>query len=515
MSRAASLSGVWPVLTAQQALELDRQSFASDPDKSYEFIERAGSRVAEWILKSPRFRLAISRIKVHVLVGPGHNGADGYVAARVLHESGRFDAVVYAYQEPRDAQVRKARALALNSGVVLMRLDEIQLDPQSKTHRRCQEIVIDALFGVGIRAEGISSEVFGDLFLKIEAARKKKDIFVIAIDTPSGLDAGTGCVRGVCLRADMTLAMGYFKLGHFQNEGPRVTGRVYQVPLPYSEAITESLHPLWAVGKKFLKTNIPVRSRSGNKSSFGHVYVIAGSMKYPGAGVLVCRAALAVGAGYVHWFQLGGLWPLWLKIPEVIPESGKAVSDEFLEQPGVYCVGPGLSDREELRKILMTLQSNKEARVVVDAGGLSAWAELGRSASSNWVFTPHPKELGEMLGISTEQVQRDRLLAIQSAQSRFGGVFILKGYKTLITDGTKVFVSLRGNSSLAKAGSGDVLAGLVAGLLAQKPDEVFLQTTLAVILHALAADEWCEHSAARSLTPSQLIEMVPVTLKHL
>lgn len=512
MSRAASLSGIWSVLTAQQALELDRQSFSQDPSKSYEFIERAGALVAEWILKSPRFNRTNSQVTVHVLVGPGHNGADGYVAARVLHESRRFKVEVYVYQEPRDELVLRARELAVREGVTLKGWGEVLVKQQGKC---TQAILIDALFGVGIRQEGLSSDLFGELFSKIEAARKMKKIFVLAIDTPSGLDAGTGCVGGVCLRANVTLAMGHFKLGHFQNEGPAVTGRLYQVHLPYSASVINSIAPVGAVGKRFLKLNLPGRSRSGNKASFGHVCVIAGSMKYPGAGVLACRAALAVGAGYVHWFQLGGLWPEWLTIPEVIPESGEVVPDEFLQRPATYCVGPGVVDQKRLKSILIALESNQRARVIVDAGGLSVFAGLGRKASLNWVFTPHPKELGEMLGLSIEHVQKNRLAAIKNAQSRFGGVFVLKGYKTLITDGEKVFVSLRGNSNLAKAGSGDVLAGLISGLLAQKSDEVLLQTTLAVVLHALAADEWCQHSAGRSLTPSQLIEMVPLTLKKL
>lgn len=272
-----------------------------------------------------------------------------------------------------------------------------------------------------------------------------------------------------------------------------------------------------------LLKKLPVRGQRSNKSHGGRVWLIAGSRKYPGAAILAATAAGRIGAGYVGLSMSGGSQLLnSFKAPDILPLAFKrSVLREF--HPNAVAIGPGLGKAKmaqgQARKAFQFLRKQSQIKVVIDADGLLA---IGRGPlPSHWILTPHSGELARMLGWQVSQVDRDRDRAAREAQRKYGCIVVLKGHRTLIAapgkatskrSEVRLFRNLSGNSALAKAGTGDVLTGMIAGLLAQNV-EPLAATRLAVWLHGHLADCWIASGHDHlSLLASDLIAMLPTVL---
>jgi ADP-dependent NAD(P)H-hydrate dehydratase len=274
---------------------------------------------------------------------------------------------------------------------------------------------------------------------------------------------------------------------------------------------------------KSLLKQLPVRGQRSNKSHGGRVWLIAGSRKYPGAAILAATAASRIGAGYVGLSMSGGSQLLnSFEAPDILPLAFKrSVLLEF--HPNAVAIGPGLGKTKlaqgQARKVLQFLRQTTQIKVVVDADGLLA---IGRGRlPSHWVLTPHSGELARMLRWKVSKVDRDRDRAVREAQRKFGCIVVLKGHRTLIASPrsvqlkkkeVSVFQNLSGNSALAKAGTGDVLTGMIAGLLAQNV-EPLTAARLAVWMHGHLADCWVKSGHDHlSLLASDLVRMLPAVL---
>ena len=276
--------------------------------------------------------------------------------------------------------------------------------------------------------------------------------------------------------------------------------------------------------------HLPVRKKNANKSHGGRLWIIAGSGRFPGAAILASAAAARIGAGYVGLSMLGGdksAEPFWVKAPDLIalPATTKTLT-EFT--PSAVAIGPGIgrsrTAQETARKILRRLEKQTETLVVVDADGLRA---LGRAPlPPHWILTPHSGELAHLLGWPVGKVDGDREAAVEMAQQKFGCIVVLKGHGTLIASAfvakraskrsspwrSTVFRNSTGNSALAKAGTGDVLTGIIAGLLAQKVEPLYA-ARLGVWLHGELADRWVNSGRDQlSLMASDLLADLPLAL---
>jgi hydroxyethylthiazole kinase-like uncharacterized protein yjeF len=472
--------------TAEEAQTADRRAQELLGLSSEAFIEQAAQRFVESLQKEvlDDFSQPIFLTKVLVLVGPGNNGADGLSIARKLEALGL---VVQLW---------------FYSGMVPF--------PERKEF----SLVIDAIFGVGFSRE-LKPQI-ADSFRRWNQHRKTtgSDCRIIAVDIPSGLNATTGWAQPVALRADMTITFGKAKLGLVINQGPLYCGKLRVVDIGFPQALMrEMAHEKYALGANTARSFLPRRNFLGNKGSFGTVMVCAGSVQFPGAALLCSRAAFRSGVGYVYVLKQRGLESFTTLLPESIPVTEDDFSD-IVQKNCVWLVGPGLRSDFKYAALFEFLIANQVEKVLIDASAIRPAADYfsGKQSPKSWVWTPHPGEAARILGAKVGEIQQDRVHAVRELSRRFGGVFVLKGYRSLIAQEDTLFVNLSGNASLAKAGSGDVLSGIIAGFLAQSRS-VLLAVAAAVYTHGAVADRWVRSGKdGASLQPSDLIDHLPETL---
>ena len=467
------------LLTPDQALELDRQTFLRPGFSSEVFIRMAGHAVVKVL-----GQLSLLDKRILVVAGPSHNGDDGRVV----------------FQELESLQV----SVSIWSGVGLPDFENF-------------DVIVDALLGVGLSRP--LTRLYLDLVKKLNEVRSKREkqkIFfcVISVDTPTGLNNLTGWPDPVAVCAHHTVTMQAAKPGFFQNEGPCFTGRIWRIRLPYpDELFKEMASTHFAFGAKLARRLLPSRPFNSNKGTFGSLNIVAGSAKYPGASILAARAALRTGVGSVRLIQFENVFPNWFSIPETLLEIWSLVPKQIDSQK-VWVVGPGLEDHSKTKQIIEKLLASYCEKVILDATALEVLAKMKVRLPPTWLLTPHPKELGRLIKKETEEVQKNRFESARMAQEKYGASVLLKGYKTVLASAGKIYICLRGHSALAKAGSGDVLSGIIGSLGAQ--GLTMLEAgMLAAVLQGMAADMWIENGDPASMLPSDLIELLPRVQKTL
>lgn len=258
------------------------------------------------------------------------------------------------------------------------------------------------------------------------------------------------------------------------------------------------------------KKNLPTRSRSDNKTKGGKCLVVAGSKGYWGAAVLVARAAARAGAGYVYLADQDSAPKILLRSPDFLSlqKKDKVSSGDF----NAVAVGPGLNSKNYIKFWIKKLLKINQQKVVLDAGSFDAILKFKKKFPPSWILTPHEGEMGRLLGVSSDLIRKDRVKYIKLAQAKYGGIFILKGFHTLVTDGKTLTQIQSGNPALAKAGTGDVLCGIVLALLSQGIEPV-QAACLGAFIHGFIADHWIkEKNDQLSLMASDLIDRLPKSL---
>ncbi len=460
--------------TAAQVRDLDRRAIEGHGICGATLMARAGAAAfAVLAVRYPRAR------RLAVVCGPGNNGGDGYVLARLAREAGLEVRVGAVGALPAsDGDAGKARAACERSGVMIAPFDPAML--------ASAEVVVDALLGTGL-----AREVGGEFRAAIEAINAARRP-VLALDVPSGLDADTGAVRGVAVRAAHTLTFVGLKAGLFTGRGREMSGEILFDDLGVPPAVYEGLVPAARrITEAGLRGSIRVRARDAHKGVCGHVLVVGGGPGMPGAARLAGQAACRAGAGLVSL----AVHPSHAAcLPAGAPELlafGVAQAEELAPlaaRADVIALGPGLGQSGWARALFQAaLRTGKPLVVDADALNLLAGEPL---RADDWILTPHPGEAGRLLGIGAERVQADRFAAVREIAHGYGGVCVLKGSGTLIAAAGDEPVDLcdRGNPGMASGGMGDVLTGVIAALRAQGLG-ARTAARAAVWLHAMAADE--------------------------
>jgi len=427
-------------------------------------MERAGSAAAQLVQE----RLPTGRVLI--IAGPGNNGGDAFVLARLLRLSGRGVEVVFAGQADRlPADARSAHAAWRAAGG-----EERTSWPEGE-----YALAVDGLFGIGL-SRPVTGETAAliDRFNALSCPRW-------ALDCPSGLDSETGSVRGTAVRADLTLTFIALKPGLLTLDGPDHCGELLLADLGI-EATGEAGG--WIDAPTLFCDWLQRRRRNSHKGSFGSVAVIGGAAGMSGAALLCGRAALHLGAGRVY---VGLLAPLPVDVHQ--PELMLRTPQEAVEAASVLAVGPGLGKSAEAAVLVgLTLRSPLPLLLDADALNLIAadasLATACKARTAPTVLTPHPAEAARLLAVTTAEIQRDRLTAARALSETFRCPVVLKGCGSIIAapDGFWA-IEAAGNAGLATAGSGDVLSGFIAALLAQGwPARAALLA--GVHLHARAAD---------------------------
>jgi NAD(P)H-hydrate epimerase len=495
--------------------DFDRRATTEFGIPSLDFMESAGRAVFEAVCD------LISGVRdknVVVIAGKGNNGGDGFVTARLLREAGA-DVSALVLADPSeiagDARVNLDKLRQLGQEI-----QQILSGQQAYDALKSADAVVDAIFGTGLH--GAVTGLAEAVIMAINRANRP----TVAVDIPSGMDADTGKVLGACVAAEVTVTFALPKIGLVMYPGAEYVGKliVADIGIPHDlyREVNVSL-----VSKSEVKAAIPHRPADGHKGTFGTCLVFAGSAGYTGAAALSSEAALRVGAGLSILAVPQCLQDIMsIKLTEVItramPETQThALSDKALGQATALCdrassiaLGCGIGTDESTRKFVQEFVRSVSKPMVIDADGLNclAGASVLEGEHGPLVITPHPGEMGRLLGKTTAEIQADRLASVKEAAARFHCVAILKGARTLVAEpGGHVFLNPTGNSGMATAGTGDVLAGMIGGLLSQGCDPLWAAVS-GVYIHGLAGD-----IAAASIGPvgflaRDVLQSIPTAL---
>jgi NAD(P)H-hydrate epimerase len=498
-----------PLYDAPQMQAIDAWAIERQGVPSLDLMERAGEGVARLVE-----RLAPDGL-VAVVCGKGNNGGDGLVVARLLRQAGREAVVVCLGRAPElspDARVNWERL----PGQAPLDLS----DQSAEVALASAEVVVDAVLGTGF--QGAPREEAAQAIQAIERAPGG----VVAVDVPSGVDASSGVVAGVAVQAQATATFHAPKLGLWVHPGKRHAGEVARIDIgiPRGGLVGSDFARAGLIGPGVLEL-LPRRRADSTKFTSGHVVVIGGSAGLMGAPAMTSLAAMRAGAGYVTACvpasQRAVLdTQLMETMTRALPDADGALTEEgleaamlTLERAGALALGPGFGRDPGSAELARQLARRSPVPTVIDADGLNAHAgrlaDLAARAAAT-VLTPHIGELGRLLGIDGEQVQRERLRCVREAAELAGAVVVLKGDDTLIAEPDGGVLVSRGDSpALATAGTGDVLTGAIAALLAQGLDPL-TAAAAAVQLHTQAGRQAaCAQGSPDGVIATDVIAALP------
>ncbi|WP_116808598.1 NAD(P)H-hydrate dehydratase [Steroidobacter cummioxidans] len=480
------------VHTAAQVRALDRHAIDDLHIPSYTLMTQAGEAAAV-ALRS----CWPSKQRIAVVCGPGNNGGDGYVLAR-LAQSMRIDVTVVSLSDTAQLRGDAKRAhddFVATGGVV---------QPWTDGCLANAEVIVDAIFGTGL------SRTLDAIMIERIHAINDCGVPILSLDIPSGLDADTGAVWGAAIAAERTLSFIGLKLGFYLGEGPNYTGIVLFDDLDLPAGTIDSVPPsALRIHEDFVAQLLPRRRRTAHKGQQGSVLVIGGGIGMAGAARMAGEAALRAGAGLVTV----ACWPdnvasITASRPELMCHGVADASDlkSMIERADVLAIGPGLGQSDWSRALLdVTLQSDKPT--VIDADALNLLAHAPR-ANSQWILTPHPGEAGRLLGITTADVQSNRLQSAREIAKKFAGTVVLKGAGTLVVTGDSLpYICDQGNPGMASPGMGDVLTGVITGIAAQTAD-LPGAARAGVLVHAMAGD-MAARRGERGLLATDLFGYLP------
>lgn len=491
------------VLTAAEAREADRAAIEGYGIPGLLLMEHAARAVAD-----AARALLLPGGRVVVVAGAGNNGGDGYAAARLLHVAGVPVSVVALASELRGDAAQNAEIWERVGGVSAPFGDGVLAEFGEG------DVIVDAIFGTGL-----SREPSGDYAAAIDAVRaaRERGARVLAVDLPSGLSADTGSPIGAVIAADATVTFGTLKRGHVLHPGVELCGpvRVADISLPPPAIVATPEVRL--LDETLVRALLPPRRADTHKGTFGHVLTLAGSFGKSGAAALCARSALVGGAGLVSVAARAEVIPSVLAhamelmgVP-LAGDGSLSLADEpalreALQGKSAWLAGPGIPRGEETGELLARLLRAAQAPVVLDADALNALAGREIEANVEVVVTPHPAEMGRLAGLSTHEVQADRIGVAQRFAIGNGCHVVLKGARTVVADPNgDVAICPTGNAGMATAGSGDVLGGLIAALLAQGLPAA-AAARVGVYVHGLAGDRRVAVRGLAGLVAGDLID---------
>jgi NAD(P)H-hydrate epimerase len=516
------------VVTAEEMQNIDRTTIEGFGVPGLVLMERAGQSVAKKITRIFRKK------KVIVLSGGGNNGGDGIVVARNLKKKGwNVRVFLFSRESKLSPDCREQCRLAKKIKLPI----EFRTDISEKDIR--DAIVVDALLGTGI-----SKSVRAPLS-EVISVLNRSDVPVVAVDIPSGISSDNGRVMGDAVRADYTVTFGLPKMGHVFFPGKEYTGELFIEDIGFpEEMLTSDTLKAQIIDTNDAERLLPERPAYSHKGDYGHVLIVAGSRGKTGAAFMAGQACLRSGAGMVT-----------LGVPETLvdtyharvteemvlplPDTGngtlhhKAVIEilDFLyESADVLAVGPGIGVSDNTEKIIFELIRRSTAPMVIDADGLNAINTVAyfKKAKSPIILTPHPGEMARLLNKKTgtrtkkakktdikRSIEEDRINTVRSFSKDTGVYLALKGAPTVIAEPEgNVYINTTGNPGMAKAGSGDVLTGIIAAFLGQGLNPLDA-TALGTYIHGRAGDAAALEKGLYSVIATDIIEKLPVAFSCL
>jgi NAD(P)H-hydrate epimerase len=502
------------VVTASEMQEIDRRTIKDCGIPGPVLMERAGIAVAE------KIKEMFEPGKLIVLAGAGNNGGDGIVIGRELHNSGWNVRVFLLLKEDKLspdclAQYRAAKQI----GVPIDFRTKIDM---ADLHAA---VVVDALFGTGL-----SKDIKGALAQTIDLINAS-NAPVISVDIPSGVSSDDGKVMGTAVKARATVTFGAPKRGHFLHPGAEYAGELFVENIGFPEQFFDDIS-CNLLDKDEMQSILPPRPRYSHKGDYGHVLVVAGSKGKTGAAFMCAKACLMSGAGLVTIGVPEGLMDVFqsrvteemcLPLPDrgdgTLSSKAADVITGFLENGAdVLTIGPGIGVSDDTKAVINGIVKNVSSPMVFDADALNCMGSAAgglKKTQGPLVLTPHPGEFARLSRQKIDEIEGDRIEAALSYAQEASVTLVLKGVPTVVADSDgRSFINPTGNPSMAKAGSGDVLTGIIASFMGQGLTAVDA-SSLGVYIHGMAGDLAASEFGLQSVLASDIIGAIPAAFGSL
>jgi len=509
--------------SASEVMALDRQAINQLEIPGVVLMENAGRSCSDLFVRDFRQYFPGS---VLILAGKGNNGGDGYVMARILAERGwQVTTLVLGLEESISGDARIMLNIVRKLGLPTLFVDN-PTDLKTYFAEIAPSLIVDAIFGTGLNSEVVGIQAAA--IRLINAA----EVPVFAVDIPSGVDSSTGRICGLAVKASQTATFDHAKIGHGSYPGAGYVGAlsVVDIGIPQAGRQQFSTH-VQLLDKTDVQALLPDRSASGHKGSFGHLLVVAGSPGKTGAAALAGNSAGRSGCGLVTVAVPAAIHDIIeVKLTEAmscpLPDQdgllcmqAKSQIEQLLAVRHSLAIGPGLGQNPALAELVSSLVRSATVPIVIDADGINLIATQLESLQGRneqpLILTPHPGEMARLTGLTVAEIEANRFEIAQEFAVRHGVVLLLKGARTIIAaeDG-RVNINTTGNDGLASGGSGDVLTGLIGGLLAQGLDG-FSAASLGAWLHGRAAELVAEAQGTAGMIASDLVCKLPVARQEL
>lgn len=508
------------ILSVAQVRALERAA-EHEGATMIELMQMAGASAAQLMMDRMGVR---ADDMVAVLCGKGRNGGDGFIAAAYLRQRGVSSSIILMDGEPRSADARAALKAAGESGVTIWRYWETQRLADRKIKQ--SKFIIDALYGIGFK-DGLLDHMAAF----VEKINEEKAGHIMAIDLPSGVQGDTGRVINGAFKASLTVSFTTLKPAHVLYPamdycGETVVADIGVLPM----LLAESPYLYETPEKEDVRRVLPRLSVSENKGSRGLLLSICGSSGMAGACAMSAKAALRCGVGLLKIAAVDSIYPILsaqMNEPVFLPvrqAAGGTVARESVpyllsqaEKASAVLIGCGLGQGEDVRVLVEAFLRECKAPIVIDADGINAVAQhidILKEANAPVILTPHPGEAARLLGVEVSDIQNNRIEFAQKLAGDYGVIAVLKGAKTVIAHPRgKTYVNTSGNAGMARGGSGDVLAGMIASFLAQGA-QAFDAAVAGVYLHGLAGDRCAQSYGKISMLPTDLIDELPALVKE-
>ncbi len=510
------------IVTAEEMRAIDRATSERFGVSSLTLMENAGAAVAEHVLE----HYGAAR-NIVVFCGKGNNGGDGFVAARRLHEAGKAVQVILLADR---AELRGDAAVVFAGlpvpAIIVRSSEELKSDPVRNLLPA--DLYLDAILGTGFKPP--VSGLYADAIAILNVARAP----IVAVDVPSGAESDSilpqkATSTGIIARADSIITFTSPRPAHVFSGLTTGPTRVANIGSP-PEAILSALGLNVITARDFARLIAP-RPADSNKGSYGHVLLIGGALGKAGSVAMSAMSSLRAGAGLATVATPKSALPTVAGFhPEVMTEPlaetldgtisfhATPQLDELAKGKSVLAVGPGISRNPETAELVRSLIGASQIPIVLDADGLNAFEGFTDQLSGKGrllVITPHPGEMARLTGCSTAEVQKDRLGIARRFARDHELIIVLKGHRTLVVEpGGEAWVNTTGNPGMSTAGTGDILTGMVAALIAQHPKDALLATCAAVHLHGLAGDVMVDSVGEHSMVATDLLRGLPEAFRR-
>lgn len=429
--------------------------------------------------------------RILAVCGVGNNGGDGIAAARILHAQGYPAAItIIGQSDNMSEETKKQLEIAIGCNVPVLPLTSIT-DGQF-------DIMLDGVFGIGL------SRNVEDIYEQIIDEVNESGAKIYAIDIPSGIHGGTGQVLNTAIKADVTITFGVNKIGLVLYPGCEYAGEVIVGDIGFPKESVESVESNIYMYEPEDLYNMPKRKAHSHKGTYGKVLIVAGSETMSGACYLAAKAAYTAGAGLVKVVSPSCNRDILLSmLPEILFSAREELA-EGVDWADAIVIGPGLGLDKEAEEMVKYVIENSPVPTVIDGDGIRLCRNLKESLSDNFILTPHVKEMSYLTGLCVPELQEDIIGTTKSSAEKWNCIIAQKDARTVVSDGMECYINVSGNNGMATGGSGDVLAGLIGGLLGQKAD-IFEAAKLGVYVHGLAGDVMAEKKGMYSLMASDII----------